>query len=507
MENQFKKLEEEIISGKDIVVPEFLKAWLSKPKLNFIGNQFCESNSKKVFCNINPATNEDLSWVVLSDKVDVEKTIACARKAFEESAWKKLSQAERAGLVKKLGDLILEHRAPLAILESLDTGKPIFETFEGDIPRAASNFHFFAEFATEEEILNFKNGSDEHTAFREPLGVVALITPWNLPLYLETWKIAPALMMGNSIVLKPSELTPLSACYFAELTLKAGLPAGVFNVIHGFGEKAAGEFLTSDPGIDAISFTGETSTGRAIMRSAAVGPTRVSFELGGKGATVVFEDADIEAAVNETLRAGFRNQGQICLATPRVFVQHAVYEKFRDLFVEKAKQIKVGNPLNYSTRMGSLIGREHWEKVMNYVCRVEAPMKILTGGDRPSEIKKGAFLAPTVIENVPFDHAISKEEIFGPVVCLYSFEDENEVVQEVNSTQYGLSASIWTQDESRAKRVSKAIHSGLVWINCWFARDLRVPFGGQKRSGVGREGGKHSLDFFSEWKSVCMRRK
>jgi aminomuconate-semialdehyde/2-hydroxymuconate-6-semialdehyde dehydrogenase len=289
--------------------------------------------------------------------------------------------------------------------------------------------------------------------------------------------------------------------------LKAGVPAGVFNVIHGFGDKAAGEFLVSDPEIDAISFTGETSTGRAIMRSAAVGPTRVSFELGGKGATVVFEDADIEAAVQETLRAGFRNQGQICLATPRIFIHEKSYSKFKDLFVQKAKEIKLGNPLNYTTRMGALIGREHWEKVMSYVCRVEAPLHILTGGDRPREIKKGAFLSPTVIENVPLEHPISREEIFGPVVSLYSFKDESQVVKEVNSTQYGLSASIWTQDSARAERVSKAIHAGLVWVNCWFARDLRVPFGGQKRSGVGREGGKHSLDFFSEWKSVCVRRK
>ena len=455
---------------------------------------------------MNPATEEDLSWVVLSDKVDVESSIKTARISFDSGAWSKLSLSERAKTVRRLGDLILEHRAPLAILESLDTGKPIFETYEGDIPRAASNFHFFAEFAAEDETLKFKNGPDEHTAFREPLGVVALITPWNLPLYLETWKIAPALMMGNSIVLKPSELTPLTACYFAELTLKAGLPTGVFNVIHGFGDKAAGEFLVSDPGIDAISFTGETSTGRAIMRSAAVGPTRVSFELGGKGATVVFEDADVEAAVQETLRAGFRNQGQICLATPRVFIHEKVYGKFKELFVQKAKEIKVGNPLNYTTRMGSLIGREHWEKVMGYVCRVEAPLKILTGGDRPKEVRRGAFLAPTIIENVHFDHPISREEIFGPVVSLYSFKDEEEVVKEVNSTQYGLSASIWSRDLAKAERVSRAVHSGLVWINCWFARDLRVPFGGQKRSGVGREGGKHSLDFFSEWKSVCVRR-
>ncbi|NQW45642.1 MAG: aldehyde dehydrogenase [Deltaproteobacteria bacterium] len=507
METQFKSLEDEIISGKDISVPDFLKTWLAKPKLNFIGNRLCESNSKKVYCNINPATEEDICWVVLSDKTDVEKSIQVARDAFNKGDWSQLSQRERAKIVKRLGELIIEHRAPLAILESLDTGKPIFESFEGDIPRSASNFQFFAEFAEEEEKLVFQNLQDEHTAFREPLGVVALITPWNLPLYLATWKIAPALMMGHSIVLKPSELTPLTACYFAELTQKAGLPSGVFNVVHGFGDKSAGEFLVSDPGIDAVSFTGETSTGRAIMRSAAVGPTRVSFELGGKGATIIFEDADILEAVQETLKAGFRNQGQICLATPRIFVHKNIYSKFRDLFVEKANQIKVGNPLNYSNRMGSLIGREHWEKVMGYVCKVEEPMKILSGGDRPREIRKGAFLAPTVIENVPLDHPISREEIFGPVVSLYSFENEVEVIKNVNNTQYGLSASIWTIDSERAERVSRAVQSGLVWINCWFARDLRVPFGGQKRSGIGREGGKHSLDFFSDWKSVCVRRK
>jgi aminomuconate-semialdehyde/2-hydroxymuconate-6-semialdehyde dehydrogenase len=488
-----------------IAVPEELRAWLRCEKRLFIGGEWREGFRGRVFSTENPATEEELSKICIADKEDVNLAVQSARDAFDSGAWSGISQKERAGFLRKIGDVILEHRFPLALLESLDTGKPLRESYEGDIPRAAANFHFFAEFGVNPEEKIFESNGDTHRAFREPLGVVALITPWNLPLYLETWKIAPALLMGNSIVLKPSELTPLTSIYFTELLEKLNLPKGVFQLIQGFGEKEAGEFLVSHPGIDAISFTGETSTGQAIMRSAANGPTRVSFELGGKGASVVFADSDLDNAISETLRAGFRNQGQICLASPRIFLERKIAAEFTERYVERVKKIQVGDPLDMKTDMGALISREHREKVESFLKRVEDRKCFLTGGGRPAGLKRGFYLEPTVLKGVSLEHPVSREEIFGPVVALYSFETEKEVIQWVNDTPYGLSASIYSRNLELAETVARRLRSGLVWINCWFARDLRVPFGGQKRSGVGREGGTHSLDFFSEWKSVCIR--
>lgn len=505
MKPDFKKLEAEIQSGKTIEIPEFLSQWLKGKKRSYVNGEW--KDSKNVFWTTNPATEEKLSEICEASKEDVENAVESARRAFETGEWRTKGLEERRKTIRQIGDLILEHRSALAILESLDTGKPIRESFEGDILRSATNFHFFADFIENEKTLTFKNGHDTHEAFREPLGVVVLITPWNLPLYLETWKIAPALLMGNSVILKPSELTPLTAAYFTEILESIGLPKGVFNLVHGFGENSAGAFLTSHSGIDAISFTGETSTGRAIMKSAAVGPTRVSFELGGKGANIVFDDADLDAVVQESLRSSFRNQGEICLALPRIYVQKGVYPEFLKRFVAKAESLRVGNPLNYQTEMGALIGKEHFDKVTSYLKRVEPPARFVTGGKRPSGLEKGYYLSPTVIEGVSQTHPVTCEEIFGPVVSVYSFDSEAEVIGYANETQYGLSCSIWTTNEERARRVASQVRSGLVWVNCWFQRDLRVPFGGQKRSGVGREGGKHSLDFFSEWKSVCYRGK
>jgi len=498
-------LERQIQAKGMVSIPSALKLWLSRVQPLFIDGKWRPGKTGKTFSTFNPATGEVLSEIALAEREDVTEAVQAARAAYQRGDWSRRSMRERAQVIHRLAELLLQHRPLLAVLESLDTGKPIRESFEGDILRAAHNFTFFAEYAAQEESLCFSNPSDLHFAIREPLGVVALITPWNLPLYLETWKLAPSLMMGNSCVLKPSELTPLTAVYFAELAEAAGVPAGVFNLIQGFGENSAGEFLVSDPGVDAISFTGETGTGRAIMKSASVGPTRVSFELGGKGASVVFADADFNLAVSETARAAFRNQGEICLACPRIFVEHSRYEEFVKTFVAKVQEIVVGDPLDYSTTMGALISPEHWNKVTGYLNRVDAPAKILTGGSRPSHLAHGAYLSPTVITGVGLNHPISREEVFGPVVSIYPFSEESEVCQAVNHTPYGLSASIWTSNMSRAHRIARELHSGLVWINCWFIRDLRVPFGGQKRSGVGREGGKHSLDFFSEWKSICVK--
>jgi aminomuconate-semialdehyde/2-hydroxymuconate-6-semialdehyde dehydrogenase len=496
-----KALEKEIVSGRSVAVPQTLKAWLEKTKPLWLGGKPAASGA--TFEDVNPATEETLSQVALAGEQEVNEAVEAARAAFDDGRWSRLALEKRASVLGKLAELIEAHKPALALLESLDTGKPIREAFEGDIPRAGQNFRFFCSFALEEKPQVFESNGNRHIAQREPMGVVGLVTPWNLPLYLESWKLAPALLMGNSVVLKPSELTPLTAAYLAELVAEAGIPEGVFNLVHGFGEQSAGEFLTKHSGVDAISFTGETGTGRAIMRAAAAGPTRVSFELGGKGASVVFEDADLDRAVAEALRGGFRNQGEICLATPRLFVQESRFSEFLEKFAEGAKQIRVGDPLSYETQMGALISREHWEKVSGYLSKVKAPARFVCGGRRPGHLPKGHYLEPTVVEGLDLAHPISREEVFGPVVSMYPFKDEAQAVRAVNDTPYGLSASLWTSDKKRAERVSRELRHGLVWVNCWFVRDLRVPFGGQKRSGLGREGGTHSLDFYSEWKSVC----
>jgi aminomuconate-semialdehyde/2-hydroxymuconate-6-semialdehyde dehydrogenase len=497
-------LVEEIRAGKPLEIPSSLLDWVSKKKKNYIGGRWVDSSEGKTFTTINPASEQVLCDVNIATKLDADTAVAVSREAFNRGDWSTRTLPERARVLREIAEKIDAHRATLAILESLDTGKPIRESFDGDVPRAAQNFQFFADFAESQSSDEFfRNAAHTHASFREAMGVVTLVTPWNLPLYLETWKLAPALLMGNSVCLKPSELTPLTACYLAELLETIDLPPGVFNLLNGLGENSTGQYLTSNMDVDAISFTGETSTGRAIMREAARGPTKVSFELGGKGASVIFEDASLDMAVTECLRAAFRNQGEICLASPRIFVHESKYDAFVSEFVERASRIKIGQPLDYQTEMGALIGAEHYQKVLNYISLATAPATVATGGKRPSHLSKGYFLLPTVILDVPHDNPISREEIFGPVVSIVPFKSEEEAIGLVNDTPYGLSASVWTEDENRAQRVSRQIRTGLVWINCWFVRDLRVPFGGQKRSGLGREGGRYSLDFFSEWKSVC----
>ncbi|MCB0406131.1 MAG: aldehyde dehydrogenase [Bdellovibrionales bacterium] len=496
-----ENLRKDIQSGLDVVIPPFVRDWLAAPKHHVIDGKFVASATS--FETIYPGDGSVLATVSRGGKEEIDAAVAAAKQSFERGDWRCRSLDERCTALERLGALILEHLPVLALLESLDTGKPLRESFEGDIPRVARNFKFFAEFARQEGSACYPQGNTLHYSQREPLGVVALVTPWNLPLYLESWKLAPALAMGNSIVLKPSEWTPLTAAYFAEFLLpKVGIPSGVVNVVHGFGDGEAGEFLVSHPHVSAISFTGETQTGRAIMRSAAVGPTRLSFELGGKGASVVFADADLDKAAEVCTRAAFRNQGQICLASPRVFVEATCFEAFTEKLAARARNIKLGNPLNYQTEMGPLIGSTHFEKVKSYLSLLKAPARVWAGGETRSP---GFYVEPTVVSGLPLDHAISCEEIFGPVVSVYPFKTENEVIEAVNATPYGLSASVWTRNGDRAHRVSNALRCGLVWVNAWFLRDLRVPFGGQKRSGLGREGGAFSLDFYSEWKSVSIQ--
>lgn len=475
---------------------------------NFIDGQFRPARSGKTFDDINPATGETIAQIAFGDKDDIDDAVKAARKAFDEGPWPHMSMKERCDILKRVGDLILDNRAVLAKAETLDTGKPISESYGGDIPRAAQNFHFFAEYAQAvgEDCFTIDE-NERHFAVREPLGVAALITPWNLPLYLSTWKIAPCLAMGNSCVLKPAEWTPMTAYLLAHITKAAGLPDGVFNVVNGYGAKQAGEALTRHPGISCISFTGETTTGKAIMVAAADTLKKISFELGGKGATVIFDDADIDEALPMAVRAAFRNQGQICLAGSRLFVQKGIYQKVLEKIVESVKNIKVGDPLNEATQMGAIISKEQLEKVQGYIELGSSEGKRLFGGERIKELGAGNFLSPSVFSDVSYDSRFCQEEIFGPVLPVIPFETERQVIDMTNSTPYGLSSSIWSSDVNRCHRVSTGIKTGIVWVNCWFARDLRTPFGGQKSSGIGREGGRYGLDFFSESKTICYRYK
>ncbi len=475
---------------------------------HFIGGEFSAGSSGQTFDTINPATNEVIATVALGTADDIDRAAKAARKAFETGPWPRMSIRERCDVLRKIGDIILAKREVLARAESMDAGKPISESLEGDIPRSAYNFHFFADYAQSVHEDLFSVGEYErHMAVREPLGVCGLITPWNLPLYLATWKIAPCLAMGNTCILKPAEWTPYTATLFAEIVQEAGLPKGVFNIVHGLGANGAGEALTRHPLVDSISFTGETSTGKAIMAAGAQTLKKLSFELGGKGANIVFADADLEDALSTSVRAAFRNQGEICLAGSRLFVEDKVYPDFVERLVEKVKQIKVGDPLDPKTQMGALISKEHLQKVEGYLEMGKKEGKLLTGGTRLAELPNGNFLTPSVFTDLPFNSRFCQEEIFGPALPVIPFKSEEEVINMTNSTPYGLSASVWSTDVDRCHRLSTKLRSGLVWVNCWFVRELRAPFGGQKSSGLGREGGRYSLDFFSQTKTITYKYK
>jgi aminomuconate-semialdehyde/2-hydroxymuconate-6-semialdehyde dehydrogenase len=475
---------------------------------HFIDNAFVPAVSGETFDDINPATGEVIAKIASGSKADIDLAVAAAKKAFDSGPWPRMSLKERCTILKDIGDLILEHRDLLAQAETRDTGKPIAESMDGDIPRSAQNFHFFAEYAPSltEECFTV-NDNERHFAVREPLGVVALITPWNLPLYLSTWKIAPCLAMGNTCVLKPAEWTPFTAYLLGYIAKEAGLPPGVLNIVQGFGANSAGEALTRHPDISAISFTGETTTGKAIMAAASQSLKKVSFELGGKGASIIFDDADLHEAIPTAVRAAYRNQGQICLAGSRLFVQEGVYNQVLEQLVNAVKHIKVGDPLDRNTQMGAIISAEQMKKVREFIEIGKKEGKLLLGGEPISELGGGNFLSPAVFSDLPNSSRCCQEEIFGPVLPVIPFKTEDEVVEMTNSTPYGLSCSIWSSDINRCHRVSQKIRTGIVWVNCWFARDLRTPFGGQKSSGIGREGGRYGLDFFSESKTICYKYK
>lgn len=478
---------------------------------HFIGGSYVTGESKETFETINPSTGKPHGLVALGTEKDIDKAVEAAKAALK-GPWSKLSMRERCAIVRKIGDIILARREEFAIAESTDNGKPISESFDGDIPRSAQNFHFFADFASSYGEESYTASADErHIAVREPVGVCGLITPWNLPLYLATWKIAPALAMGNTIVLKPAEWTPYTAYLLGDVVKEAGLPDGVFNIVNGFGAAGAGEALTRHPDVRSISFTGETSTGKAIMAAASQTLKKLSFELGGKGANIIFDDSDLDDAIPTAVRAAYRNQGQICLAGSRLFVQRGVYDKVVERMLALVKEIKVGNPLEKSTQMGALVSREHMEKVQQYIEIGKCDGKLLCGGERidnlGGDLNGGYFLRPSLFVDVPMTSRFLQEEIFGPALPIVPFDSEEEVIDMANNSPYGLSASIWSRDVDRLHRVSKQIKAGMIWVNAWFLRDLRTPFGGQKSSGLGREGGRYSLEFFSEAKTISYKYK
>ncbi len=475
--------------------------------LHFIDGRETPSADGRLFDNIAPATNEVVSEVARGGPAEVERAVAAARAALAGS-WSGTTTEERAALLDRAADLIELRGEELARIESRDTGKTLAMASTVDIPRAIANFRFFAGAIRHEETGFHHMGSALNYTLRKPVGVVGLISPWNLPLYLLSWKTAPALAMGNAVVAKPSELTPGTASILAEILFEAGFPAGVFNVVHGFGPEA-GQALVEHEDVLAISFTGGTGTGRRVGVAAAPLFKKLSLELGGKNPTIIFADAGFDAAVDSALRASFLNQGQICLCGSRLLVERPIHDRFVEKLVSLTKELVIGDPAAPDTFLGSLVSHGHRDKVESYVALArEEGGEVRCGGTRPdlpAPFDQGAFLTPAIITGLPAGCKTATEEIFGPVVTVHPFDDEAQALAMANGVDYGLSASLFTRDLDRAHRVAAALQTGLVWVNTWLLRDLRTPFGGVKGSGLGREGGKWSLDFFSETQNICIR--
>ncbi|UTW67617.1 aldehyde dehydrogenase [bacterium SCSIO 12643] len=474
---------------------------------NYINGELIAPSSDLYIDNIEPATGQVYSLIPDSDERDIELAVKAAKDAFE--SWGSKPKEFRSNVMLKVAQLIEERLPELAAAESRDNGKPLKLATAVDIPRARDNFHFFAT-----GILHFASESHEmegvamNYTTRHPLGVVGCISPWNLPLYLFTWKIAPALAAGNCVVAKPSEVTPMTAYLLSEICIEAGMPPGVLNIVHGLGHKV-GEAISQNDHIKAISFTGGTKTGAHIASIAAPKFKKLSLELGGKNPNIIFADADFDEALKTTVRSSFANQGQICLCGSRIFVERPIYEKFRDAFVERVQNMKVSYPNDPDAKLGAVVSKPHMEKVLSYIeLAKEEGGKVLAGGHQVQmngEYADGYYIAPTIIEGLAYTCRTNQEEIFGPVVTITPFDTEDEVLMMANSVEYGLSSTIWTENLKRAHRVASKVEAGIVWINCWLVRDLRTPFGGVKNSGVGREGGFEALKFFTEPKNVCIK--
>jgi aminomuconate-semialdehyde/2-hydroxymuconate-6-semialdehyde dehydrogenase len=478
---------------------------------NFIDGKFVPG--KHHFDDVNPADGTMVAQVGEADADQVDAAVQAARKALH-GEWGKLSIRERAARLYKVADAIESRFEDLVAAEVADTGKPIALASRVDIPRAAANFRTFADLIKGAGLESFQTETPDgkgalNYAVRKPLGVVGIITPWNLPLLLLTWKVAPALACGNTVVVKPSEETPVSATLLAEAMQQAGIPDGVYNVVHGFGGNSAGEFLTRHPDVNAVTFTGESQTGAAIMKTVAASVKPVSFELGGKNAAIVFADSEFDEAASGIADAAFLNTGQVCLCSERVYVQRPIFDRFVSALKTKAEDRHIGSPLEKSTDMGPLISAQHREKVLSYykLARDEGAA-VITGGGVPhfgNSLDNGCYVQPTIYTGLAESARCMKEEIFGPVCHVTPFDNEEEAVAMANDTKYGLAASVWTTDMKRGHRVAQQMNVGITWVNCWFLRDLRTPFGGVGLSGIGREGGTHSLNFYSELNNICIR--
>lgn len=473
---------------------------------NFINGEYCDPLTGNYIDNYEPATGKVYAQIPNSGAEDVQLAVDAAEKAFP--IWSEMSKADRSAILVKLSEGIQARMDEFVAAESKDNGKPLSLAAHVDIPRAVSNFHFFAtailHYASESHQME---GVGVNYTLRKPIGIVGCISPWNLPLYLFSWKIAPALAAGNCVVAKPSEVTPYTAYLLGKVAQEAGMPPGVLNILHGEGG-SVGDAIVKHPRIKAISFTGGTKTGEYIARTAAPMFKKLSLELGGKNPNIIFADCDYDDMLSTTLRSSFANQGQICLCGSRIFVERPIYEKFKKDFVEKVSKTVVSNPQDPKAKLGAVVSKTHMEKVLSYVeLAKEEGGTVLTGGERVhvEGYEDGYYIRPTVIEGLAFDCRTNQEEIFGPVVTITPFDTEEEVLMMANSTQYGLSSTLWTSNLKRAHRMANKIDAGIVWINAWLVRDLRTPFGGVKASGVGREGGWEALRFFTEAKNVFIK--
>ena len=482
----------------DLSIPHALR--------NYIGGRFCPPQNGKYLQNHNPATGELLCQVPDSDEPDLKDALTTARRAFP--AWSATTPEERFNLLNLIAFLITEYCEELAFAETQDTGKPIANARKTDIPRSAANFRFFATAAMQFSSESHSRSHHEiNYTLRQPIGTVGCISPWNLPLYLFTWKIAPALAAGNCVIAKPSEITPITAYLLSCICHEAGLPAGVLNILHGSGP-GIGEMIVQHPDIRAISFTGSTETGRRVAAIAAPHFKKLSLEMSGKNPVLIFADCNWEKMMETTLQSSFTNQGQICLSGSRIFIERSIYNRFKEEFVAQATALRIGNPMDTNYQLGALTSKQHFDKVMNAIAVAKAEGGIILFGgnalkaEEPCE--EGFFIQPTIIEGLTQDAQTNKQEIFGPVVTIQPFDSDEEAMQLADATDYGLAATMWTENGSRAKRIAAHIHFGVVWINCWMHRDMRTPIGGLKNSGLGQEGGWEIMRFFTEPKNVCL---